>query len=172
MKGIAAIDVGNGGNDIILSYVINQLKHLQSTGKEFIIIIDGVHISKFPQICDILHGRTFAVSHNDFVSSLHGGEKTGDDLFIEISGEVRVNVLLNHKSGTSCQKWSEHLGKYHKIRIKINVTQTRGFMTGANAKGISVDEADEPRVRAETISMLPDSIACIHNKSGTLFAEI
>ena len=172
IKGVVAIDVGVGGNDIILSFVINQLMHIQSNGKNFAIVLDGIPVSKFPLLCDLLRGRTYAISHNDFVSSLYGGEKDGEDLFAEITGDVPLTVLFAHKSGTSCQKWSEHLGKYHKIRIKLNITQTRGFMTGANAKGVAVDETDEPRVRAETISMLPGSMACIHNKNGTLFAVV
>ena len=172
VNGIIAIDIGTSGNDIIFSYILNHLKHLQYAGKNFAMVLDGIAISKFPQICDMLHGRAFAVSHTDFVSSLYGGEKRGQDLFAEITGAVSANVLFAHKSGTSCQKWSEHLGRYHKIRIKMNITQASGFLTSANQRGISVDEADEPRVRAETISMLPDSMACIHNKNGTLFAEI
>lgn len=81
-------------------------------------------------------------------------------------------VLLNHKSGTSCQKWSEHFGKYHKIRIKMNISQAKSFLTGGNTRGISVDEEDEPRVRAETISMLLSAMACIHKRDRMLFAEV
>jgi hypothetical protein len=172
MKGVATIDIGISGNDVILSYVINHLKYLQSQGKDFGIVLDGITLSEFPQVCGMLRGRVFALSHNDLISSLHGGGRTGEDFFTELTGDVQVNILFNHRSGTSCKKWSEHLGMYHKIRIKVNVAQTRGFMTGANTKGISVDEADEPRVRAETISMLPSSMACIHKRDGILFVEV
>jgi len=145
---------------------------LQIYARDFTILIDGIAISRNSIICDFLRGRTYAISHNDFVSSLHGGERTADDLFAEITGDVNTVVLFTHKSGTSCQKWSEHLGKYHKIRIKMNISQTNSFIASGNTRGISVDEADEPRVRAETISTLPESLACIHNNNGTLFAEI
>jgi len=171
-KGIIAFDTGIGNNDLILTLLINQLMHLQSAGRDFTILIDGIAISRYSIICDFLCGRTYAISHNDFVSSLHGGEKSAEDLFAEITGDVNALVLFNHKSGTSCQKWSEHLGKYHKIRIKMNISQTNSFIAGGSTRGISVDEADEPRIRAETISTLPESLACIHNNSGTLFAEI
>ena len=172
LKGVIAIDIGIGGNDLLISFVINQLKYLQSVGKNFAIVVDSIVISKFAQICDILRGRTYAIIHNDFISSLYGGERKGEDLFAEITGDVPVVVLFSHRSGTSCQKWSEYLGKYHKIRIKKNISQTSSFFMGGNTRGISVDETDEPRVRAETISILPDSMACIHKKNGTLFAEI
>ena len=171
-KGIISFDVGISNNDLILTFIINQLMHLQSAGRDFSILIDGIVISRYSMICDLLRGRTYAISHNDFISSLHGGERSAEDLFAEIAGSVNTVVLLNHKSGTSCQKWSEHLGKYHKIRIKMNISQTSSFIMSGNTRGISVDEADEPRVRAETISTLPDSLACIHNNRGTLFAEI
>jgi len=54
----------------------------------------------------------------------------------------------------------------------MNISQTSSFVMSGNTRGISVEEADEPRIRAETISMLSESLACIHNNSGTLFAEI
>ncbi|MCD8344921.1 MAG: hypothetical protein LUC38_03040 [Oscillospiraceae bacterium] len=41
-----------------------------------------------------------------------------------------------------------------------------------DSRGLSVEEKEEPRVRAETISRLPDGLACIHAANGTLFAEI
>ena len=172
IKGVIAIDTGTSRNDAILSFIVNHLMHIQSNGKDFAIILDNIPISKHPLLCDLLQSRIYAVSNNDFISSLYGGEKDGEDLFNEITGDVPLTVLFNHRSGTSSQKWSEHLGKYHKIRIKLNITQTKGFMTGANAHGITVDETDEPRVRAETISILPDNMACINNKNNTLFAEV
>lgn len=174
MKGVVAIDIGsgNGYNELVLSFVINQLLHIQSTGREFAILIDGIALSRFTKLSDILHGKAFAISHSDFVSSLYGGEKRGEDLFTDVIGNVNTLVLFRHRSGTSCQKWSEHLGKYHKIKIKISVSRTKSFLSGGDTRGIQVDEADEPRVRAETISMLPGTLACIHNKVGTLFAEV
>ena len=45
-------------------------------------------------------------------------------------------------------------------------------MNSNNSRGLSVDETDEPRVRAETIGKLGDGIACTHSVDGTLFAEI
>ena len=172
IKGVITFDIGLGSNDLILSLLVNHLTHLQSIGRDFSILIDGISLSRFPSICDLIRGRTYAVSNNDFISSLYGGDKSGEDLFAEIIGDVNTVVLFNHKSGTSCQKWSEHLGKYHKIKIKMNISQTSSFLMGSNTRGITVDESDEPRVRAETISMLPGSLACIHNNNGTLFAEI
>ena len=171
-KGVVAIDVGLGSNELVVSFVINQIKLLQAAGKNFAIALDGLALSKFPSIYDVLRGRTYAISHNDFVSSLYGGDKNGEDMFAEITGDVSSIILLNHKSGTSCQKWSEHFGKYHKIRIKMNISQNKSFLTGGNTRGISVDETDEPRVRAETISMLPSLMACIHKREGILFAEV
>jgi hypothetical protein len=171
-KGVITIDVGLGSNNLVISLVINHLLYLQSAGRDFSIILDSLAIAKISKISDLLNGRTYAISHNDFVSALHGGDRTGEDMFAEITGNVNTLVLFSHKSGTSCKKWSEHLGKYHKIKIKMNISQTSSFLMGNNTKGISVEETDEPRVRAETISMLPDSLACIHNKEGTLIAEI
>lgn len=171
-KGVIAIDVGGVNNDLIYSLIVNHLMLLQSQGRNFSILLDGIPISRFSKTNDLLRGRTYAISHNDFVSSLFGGEKQGDDLFSEITGNVSTMVLFRHKSGTSCQKWSEHLGKYHKIRIRYNISQNSAFMNSSNSRGISVDETDEPRVRAETIGKLTDDLACIHNAEGTLFAEV
>ena len=172
IKGIVSINTGIGNNDLILTFIINQFLYYQSVGRNFAVMVDNVSLSKFTSLCELIRGRIYAISHEDFVSSLHGGDKKSDDIFAEITGGVSNVVLFNHKSGTSCQKWSEHLGKYHKIKIKMNISQTKSFAMGGNTRGISVEEADEPRVRSETISMLPDSLACIHNRNGTLFAEI
>ncbi len=45
-------------------------------------------------------------------------------------------------------------------------------MNSSNSRGLSVDEKEEPRVRAETIGKLPDGLACIHTMGGTLIAEV
>jgi hypothetical protein len=171
-KGAIAIDVGNVNNDLFFSLAVNHLMLLQSQGRSFSILLDGIPLSRFPKANDLLRGRIYAMSHNDFVSSLFGGERRGEEMFSEITGNVSSLVLFRHTSGTSCQKWSEHLGKYHKIRIKHNISQTSGFMNPGDSRGISVDETDEPRVRAETLTKLPGTFACIHKSGKTLFAEV
>jgi len=171
-KGVVAIDAGGVNNDLMFSLLICHLMLLQSQGRDFSILLDDVALSRFPKASDLLRGRTYAISHNDFIASLYGGEKRGEDLFSEITGTVSTIVLFKHTSGTSCQKWSEHLGKYHKIRIRYNISQNRAFMNSNDSRGISVDETDEPRVRAETLGKLPGSLACIHNSEGTLLAEV
>jgi len=171
-KGVIAIDIGGVNNDLVFSLVINHLMLLQAQGRNFSILLDEIPLSRFPKASDLLRGRTYAISHNDFISSLFGGDRRGEDLFSEITGNVSTIVLLRHTSGTSCQKWSDHLGKYHKIRIRYNISQNSAFMNSSDSRGISVDETDEPRVRAETLGKLPVSLACIHNSRGTLFAEV
>lgn len=171
-KGVVSLDIGSANNDLIFSLVINHLMLLQSQGRDFSILLDNIPISRFLKVSDLLRGRIYAISHNDFVSSLFGGEKRGEDLFAEITGNVSTLVLFRHTSGSSCQKWSEHLGKYHKIKIRYNISQNSAFMNSSNSRGISVDETDEPRVRAETINKLPGTLACIHGSVGTLLAEI
>ncbi|MDR1149271.1 MAG: hypothetical protein LBK66_11635 [Spirochaetaceae bacterium] len=171
-KGAIAVDVGNVNNDLFFSLVVNHLMLLQSQGRSFSILLDGIPVSRFPKVNDLLRGRVYAISHNDFVSSLFGGGLRGEDLFSEITGNIGAIVLFRHTSGTSCQKWSDHLGKYHKIRIKHNISQTSGFMNPGDSRGLWVDETDEPRVRAETLAKLPGTFACIHKPGGTLFAEV
>jgi hypothetical protein len=172
IKGVIAIDVGGANNDLVFSLVINHLMLLQSQGRNFSILLDDIPLSRFPKTNNLLRGRTYAISHNDFISSLFGGDRRGEDLFSEITGNVSTIVLFKHTSGTSCQKWSEHLGKYHKIRIRYNISQNNTFNRSGDSRGISVDETDEPRVRAESLGKLPGTLACIHNGEGTLFAEV
>ncbi len=171
-KGVIAIDVGTTGNDILLSLIINHLLFLQSQGREFAILIDNVPLSKDPKLSELTRCKACAVSNNDFISSLYGGEKRGEDLFSEITGNVSAVVLFRHASGTSCQKWSEHLGTYNKIHIRYSLSQSRAFMNSNDSRGLSVEEKDEPRVRAETINKLPNGLACIHTIDGILFAEV
>jgi hypothetical protein len=171
-KGAVAIDIGGANNDLIFSLAVKHLMFLQSQGRDFSILFDDIAISRFPTVTDLLRGRTYAISHSDFISSLFVGDRRGEDLFSEITGNVGAVVLFRHLSGTSCQKWSDHLGKYHKIRIRYNISQNSAFMNSSDSRGISVDETDEPRVRAETLGKLPGSLACIHNSGGTLFAEV
>ena len=45
-------------------------------------------------------------------------------------------------------------------------------MNTSNSRGLSVDEADEPRIRAETLGKLADGLACIHSIDGILIAEV
>ena len=171
-KGVITIDVGSSGNELLVSLVLNHLLLLQSQGKEFAVLMDNIPISKHDKITDVLRGHPYAVSCQDFVSSLFGGEQRGDDLFSEITGNVNTTVLFRHASGTTCQKWSEHLGKYRKIRIRYNISQNNAFMNTSNSRGLSVDETDEPRIRAETLGKLADGVACIHSIDGVLIAEV
>lgn len=171
-KGVISIDVGGVNNDLIVDLVINHLMLLQSQGREFSILFDDIPISKFPKIRDLLRGRTYAISQKDFVSSLYGGDIQGDELFSELTGNVTRVVLFRHSSGTSCQKWSDFMGKYKKIRIRYNISQNNSFINSSDSRGISVDETDEPRVRAETLGKLAGSLACIYSTDGILFAEV
>ena len=171
-KGVIAIDVGSSGNELLVSLVLNHLLLIQSQGKDFAVLLDSLPISKHEKISDVLSGHPYAISCQDFVSSLFGGEKKGDDLFSEITGDVNTTVLFRHASGTTCQKWSEHLGKYRKIRIRYNISQNNAYMNSSNSRGLSVDETDEPRIRAETLGKMADGIACIHSIDGILIAEV
>lgn len=171
-KGVVAINVGSSGNELLVTLVLNHLLLLQGQGKEFAILLDNIPISRYEKISDLLRGHPYAISSQDFISSLFGGEQRGDDLFSEITGNVNTTVLFRHASGTTCQKWSEHLGKYRKIRIRYNIAQNNAFMNTSNSRGLSVDEADEPRIRAETLGKLADGLACIHSMDGILIAEV
>ena len=171
-KGTIAIDVGSSGNDVLVTLVLNHLLLLKGQGKEFAVLLDNIPISRHEKISDLLRGHPYAISSQDFISSLFGGGQRGDDLFSEITGNVNTTVLFRHASGTTCQKWSDHLGKYRKIRIRYNIAQNNAFMNTSNSRGLSVDEADEPRIRAETLGKLADGLACIHSIDGILIAEV
>lgn len=171
-KGVIAIDVGNSGNDLLVTLVLNHLLLFQAQGKKFAILLDNIPISRYEKIRDLLRGHPYAISSQDFISSLSGGEQRVDDLFLEITGNVNTTVLFRHTSGTNCQKWSDHLGKYRKIRIRYNIAQSNAYMNTSNTRGLSVDETDEPRIRAETLGKLADGLACIHSFDGILIAEV
>ena len=171
-KGVISIDVGGVNNELIGELVINHLMLLQAQGKEFSILLDDVPISRFLKIRDLLRGRTYAISQKDFISSLYGGDIHGDELFAELTGDVAKIVLFRRSAGTSCQKWSDFMGKYKKIRIRYNISQNNSFMNSSDTRGISVDETDEPRVRAETLGKLTGSLACVYSTNGILFAEV
>ncbi|MCL1988188.1 MAG: hypothetical protein FWG64_09505 [Firmicutes bacterium] len=177
-KGKIAIDIGNSNNELIFSLVIEHLKFLQDKQK-FAILLDNIAISRFPKVADLLNGKTYAISHNDFISSLFGGEKNGDDIFTELAGNISTIVLFNHSSGTSCKKWSEHLGTYHKNLVTYNISQNNAFMNSSDSRGISVNETEEPRIRADTLGKLGrfdqnfSTLACIRCPTDEIiFAEI
>ena len=45
-------------------------------------------------------------------------------------------------------------------------------MNSSDSRGLSVDETDEPRIRAETLGKMADGVACIHSIDGILIAEV
>jgi hypothetical protein len=174
-NGVLAIDIGSLNNDLVFDLVITHLMLLQSQGRVFSILLDDIPVSRFTKARDFLRGRVYAISSNDFIASLSGGEKSLDELFLELIGNVTTIVLFKHTSGTSCQKWSSHLGQYHKIIVKHNITQNRNYtevMSSGDYRAISVDEKDVPRVRPETLAKISGSLACISNAEGILFAEV
>ena len=171
-KGVIAIDVGSGGNDLLLELVLNHIRLIQSQGKQVTLLFDELPLSTCSNLIGLLRSSSYAISNQDFIASLYGGEISGDSLFSTITGDVSKLVLFRHASGTSCQKWSEHIGQYRKIRIKYDISQSNALMNSNYSRGVSVDETDEPRIRAETLSKLSDGMACIQGPNGVLIAEV
>ncbi|SCW45726.1 hypothetical protein SAMN02910456_01215 [Ruminococcaceae bacterium YRB3002] len=171
-NGVIAINVGNSGNDLLTELVLNHLQLLQSQGRDFALLLDNIPISKYEKISDLIRGHQYAISSQDFVSSLCGGERKSEELFSEIMGNVNTTVVFRHSSGLSCQKWSDYFGKYHKIRIRYSIAQNDAFMNTSNSRGLTVDETDEPRISEQTIKQLSGGLACIHIIDYILIAEV
>ena len=171
-KGAITIDVGVSGNEMLVDLVVNHLMLISAQGKDFALVVDSIPMAKYEKITDLIRSHHFAISNADFVASLFGGKTEGDALFSEIMGYVSNVVVFHHDSGRSCQKWSEYFGKYRKIRIRYNISTNDAFMNSSNTRGISVDECDEPRIRAETINKLEANMACIYNAEGILIADV
>ena len=171
-KAVEAINIGQVNNDLIVKLIVDYLTLLRSQGKEFAVVIDGLQISKHPQIMDLLRGGFYCISNQDFIASIKGGQTKSDELFSDILGSVTTVVLLKHSSGDSRKKWSEFMGTYKKIRIRYNISQNNSFINSNNSRGISVDETDEPRIRPETLEKLCGTMACIYNTEGILIAQL
>ena len=171
-RGALSIDVGNTSNTNLTALVISHLFYLQSQGKQFVILLDGLPIAGCSRINDLLRNCTYAVSSNDFISSISGGKIPRDELFTEITGSVTRTVLFAHTSGVSAGKWSEYLGTYKKIRIRSSISQSTSYDSSNYSKGLSVDEKDEARVPSGTFALLPPKWACIYSAEGILFAQI
>ena len=171
-KGIICIDVGNTGNELLFSLVLNHILFLSNQGKDFAVILDGIPIAKYEKLNDLFRNHTYAVSNSDFISSISGGTISKDELFSEITGSVTRTVLFCHSSGTSCQTWSDYMGKYNKIKITNSITQSSAFMNSSSTSGISVSEAETPRVSPTTLTKLNPYCACIYSAEGILFARV
>ena len=169
-NGVEAINVGQVNNELVVKLVVNYLLFLQTQGKRFAVVIDGLQISKHSIIVELLRSTTYSISNQDFVASIKGGKTNGDELFSEILGNVSTVVMLKHSSGDSRKKWSDFMGTYKKIRY--NSSQSNSFINSNNSRGISVDEADEPRIRPETLEKLFGTMACIYNAEGILIAQL
>ena len=175
-KGVVSFDVGTSNNDFVLRLIVNHLLRYRADGINFAVLIDDVDVSRYSRIVDLISGNPFAISSSDFVASLSRNGASGDEMFAGIMGDVSHVVAFRHVSGHSAQKWSEYMGKYHKLKIKASVSSTvipmpiGGIVSPTN--GVQVEESDEPRVRAETISMLPDGIACIYGSQCILISKI
>lgn len=171
-KGTLSIDVGSTANVNLTSLVVSHLYYLQSQGKQFVVLLDGLPIASCIRINDLLRNCTYAVSNNDFISSVSGGKIPRDELFTEITGSVKRTVLFAHTSGVSAGKWSEYLGTYKKIRIRSSISNSTSYDSTNYSKGLSMDEKDEARVPAGTFALLPPKWACIYSAEGILFAQI
>ena len=168
-KGVIAFDLGASTNELAANLVLNHLMYFQESGKEFAVLVDELPFSKYSRLTDLIRGRLYAVSASDCIARLSGNN---DSLFNEIMSSVACAVIFSHHAGSSSAKWSEQLGTYHKLKIKTNYSQTASYLQNSNTEGIQIEEADEPRVSANTISMLPEGLACIHRQDGTLIAPV
>lgn len=52
-KGVVSIDVGSTGNELLLSLVANHMSFLQSQGRGFALLIDGVPISRSKKLVEL-----------------------------------------------------------------------------------------------------------------------
>ena len=171
-NGSVAIDVGRNNNELLVNLVMKHVLLLHANGNPCAVILDGLPLCRIPDVQELILGGPFAISSPDFISSLYGGPQRGEDLFPKITGPVASTILFRHDSGTSCQKWSAHIGTYKKIRIRAAIGRNRAFLHEGNTHGYSVDEADEPKISADTINKLPDGMACLCRSDGILIAAV
>lgn len=171
-KGVELFDLDRANNALAIKLMLNHILYFQEMGKEFALIVDSIPVGVHEEFQHLFRYSAFAISEDDFITSLFGGKNKGEDYFTELMGTVATTVLFNHNSGASCQKWSEQIGKYHKIKIRMSISQSGGLLMNNNSRGIQIDETDEPRVRAETISLLPNAMACVFRQGDALIVSV
>lgn len=177
-KGIVMIDIGKCSAEIAVKLIMNYLLLLDKNKHSFNVIIDDLPIAKFPEFGDLIRGRTYAISHSDFIASLslsrskYNHENNSEELFIDLTCDAGAAVVFRHNGIASCRKWSEYFGTYRKIKIQREHTRSGGVFHYNRSDSLAEHEQDLPRVRERSISMLPDGVACVYRNEGIFIGSI
>ncbi|MBQ7545195.1 MAG: hypothetical protein IJT02_09675 [Synergistaceae bacterium] len=177
-NGAVMIDIGKGTAELAVKLLINYLLLLDKNHCNFNFIIDDFYIAKFPEISDIIRGRTYAISHSDFAASLslsrskYTHENNSDELFRDLTHDAGVVCVFCHQSADSCRRWSEYFGTYRKIKTQREHSSSGGWASYNPAESLSEQEHDLPRVRGRSIESLPSGVACVYRKEGIFIGSI
>ena len=177
-KGVVMIDIGKGTAESAVRLIMNYLLLLDKNGRKFNVIIDDFPAAKFPEISDIIRGRTYAISHSDFPASLslsrskYTHENNSGELFKDLMHDAGVVCVFCHQSAESCGRWSEYFGTYRKIKTQREHSSSGGWLNYNPSEGLAEQEHDLPRVRGRSIESLPSGTACVYRKEGIFIGSI
>lgn len=156
-NGMLMLDIGSSTNDILLNLLMNEIKEVLSTGKQIMLVLDGININSnelLSKVIKSLSARCLTTIMADDVYSMLGAD---DNLFHSFVGNASKCIVFSHTMGVSCNKWSEVFGYYDVDKVSQNIGTNKNYQWGygfGSSNSISVATNREFIVKPEELARL------------------
>lgn len=171
-NGMLMIDIGSSTNDILLNLLINEVKEVIATGKQIMLILDGININSnelLSKVIKSLSSRCLTTLLADDVYSMLGAD---DNLFHSFVGNACKCIVYSHSMGVSCNKWSEVFGYYDVDKATQNTGANLNYQWGygfGSSNSISVETNREFIVKPEELArFLPSEVYILDRNAREL----
>lgn len=173
-NGMLMIDIGSSTNEILLNLIMNEIKEILSTGKQIMLVLDGININSNETLSGVLRSlssRCLTVLTSDDVYSMLGAE---DSLFNTFIGNACKCIVYSHTAGVSCTKFSEVFGYYDVDKVSRNSGNNENYQWGygyTSSKSITVSTDREFVVKPEEISRMAENEVYILDRNAKELAH-
>lgn len=156
-NGLIMIDIGSSTNELLLNIIINEIKEILASGKQIMLILDGIHISSndlLSKLVRSLSSRCLTALLSDDVYSMLGADENVFNAFV---GNANKCIVFAHTAGVSCNKWSEVFGYYDVNKVTQSTGNNQNYQWGygfGTNNSISVSTSREFIVKPEELTRM------------------
>lgn len=168
-NGLIMLDIGSSTNDLLLSLITNEIKEVLASGKQMMLVLDGININSNETLCRMmksLSSRCLTALLSNDVYSLLGAD---DNTFHSFVGNACKCIVFSHTIGVSCTKWSEVFGYYDVDKVSQNMGTNQNYQWGygfGSQNSISVATNREFIVKPEELSRLANNEVYILDRNA------
>ena len=178
---IGTVDVVEGGlpvqfdfdvtNKLLLGYIASQIEMCIRNGHTLSIVIDNISLTKgSSDIIKLLSTNSSRCNVTITTSDLYAMVNSDEKLMYTFLGNSLENIIMQHGSAVSAEKWSKAIGYYDKTETTTTVSQgkTKGgfslFPSYNENKSLAYSIKREAIVKSEEIIRMSNNEMYIYDR--------